>query len=102
MKKILFLFSVLAFSVALMAGPVNPQKARNVALNFMVQNSPSFTKNSACSLIYTKLGQQSGDTLFYVFKVGAGFVIVSADDAVIPILGYSLNDSTGKVGLFDR
>ena len=91
MKKILFLFSVLAFSVALMAGPVNPQKARNVALNFMVQNSPSFTKNSACSLIYTKLGQQSGDTLFYVFKVGAGFVIVSADDAVIPILGYSLN-----------
>ena len=91
MRKVLSLFSLLVFSVVLMAGPVNPQKARNVALNFMVQQSPSFTKSSVCDLVYAKLGQQSGDTLFYIFTVGTGFVIVSADDAVIPILGYSLN-----------
>lgn len=90
MKKLFSLFVILANFFALFASPVGPDQAKVIALNFMCQQSPSITRNSECALVYTKSNDRS-TALFYVYRVGNGFVIVSADDAVIPVLGYATN-----------
>ena len=87
-KSLLFCISMLILSLAI-AGPITPKQARTAALNFMSRTVPTVTKSSSCQLAYAKARQSEGDTLFYVFNVGGGFVIVAADDAVTPILGYS-------------
>lgn len=90
MKKIFIAFIIFFSSIALISSPVTPDQARTIALNFMHQKSPSITRDSDCALIYTKTNDRSA-ALFYVYQVGSGFVIVSADDAVIPVLGYAVN-----------
>ncbi len=94
MKKLFFVWLLLG-TMALMAAPVNPNQARKVALNFMRQTNPSgpVMKNSDGQLLYTQTDSKSGTALFYVFQVGNGFVMVAADDAVKPILGYSVTNS---------
>ena len=87
-KSLLFCISMLMMTLAV-AGPVNPRQAGNIALNFMMQKSSAITRGSSCQLVYTQTNGRSADALFYVFNVGEGFVIVSADDAVVPVLGYS-------------
>lgn len=89
-KSLLFCVSML-MTALVFAGPVNPQQAKKVALHFMIQKSSSITRSSSCELVYTQTNGRSADALFYVYNVGNGFVIVSADDAVIPVLGYSTN-----------
>ena len=89
MKKSLLLCISMLLTVAAVAGPVNPRQAGNIALNFMMQKSSAITRGSACQLVYTQTNGRSADALFYVFNVGEGFVMVSADDAVVPVLGYS-------------
>ena len=92
MKKITTLFALLISAIALMASPVEPEQARTIALNFMVQKSPTVTRSTECTLAYTWSNDRSS-ALFYVYNVGGGFVIVSADDAVKPVLGYSTTGS---------
>lgn len=87
-KSLLFCISMLMMALAV-AGPVNPRQAGNIALNFMMQKSSAITRGSSCQLVYTQTNERSADALFYVFNVGEGFVMVSADDAVVPVLGYS-------------
>ena len=96
MKKITTFFALLISAIALMASPVEPEQARTIALNFMVQKSPTVTRSTECTLAYTWSNDRSS-ALFYVYNVGGGFVIVSADDAVMPVLGYSTSGSfTGE------
>ena len=94
MKKLFFVWLLLG-TMALMAAPVNPNQARKVALNFMRQTNPSGTvlKSSDGQLLHTQTDPESGTALFYVFQVGQGFVMVAADDAVKPILGYSTHNA---------
>ena len=88
MKKITTLFAMLICAITMMASPVEPEQARTIALNFMAQKSPAVTRSTDCTLAYTWSNDRS-TALFYVYNVGGGFVIVSADDAVTPVLGYS-------------
>ena len=87
-KSLLFCISMLMMALAV-AGPVDSQQASQVALHFMMQKSSAITRGSSCQLVYTQTNERSADALFYVFNVGEGFVMVSADDAVVPVLGYS-------------
>ena len=79
---------MLICAITMMASPVEPEQARTIALNFMMQKSPAVTRSTDCTLAYTWSNNRSS-ALFYVYNVGNGFVIVSADDAVMPVLGYS-------------
>ena len=79
-------------AVVVLANPVEPEQASTVALHFMMRQMPAVTRSTECTLAYTKSNDRS-DALFYVYNVGGGFVIVSADDAVKPVLGYSTNGS---------
>ncbi len=89
MKKIIYVFicTVLA-SNFIIAKPVSVSLAQNVAMNFYVKNSQK-TANTF-NLTYTGMSAQNSP-VYYVFNVNTsdGFVIIAADDAAHPILGYS-------------
>ncbi|MBR0297174.1 MAG: C10 family peptidase [Paludibacteraceae bacterium] len=99
MKKAILL--LLMLPAMLMAAPVDPYLAQQVASNFI--NAPETSSNNAVLRAPRKLKrmarapkQVTSDQQFYIFNSedGEGFVIVSADDIAHPILGYS---STGSL-----
>ena len=80
---------LLALTVAI-AGPVNPKRAATVAQSFFA--SLSGTKGNTTLAASPTEWQFDGVYLFTAAE--GGFVLVAADDAVRPILGYS---STGTL-----
>ncbi|HTA27499.1 MAG TPA: thiol protease/hemagglutinin PrtT [Bacteroidia bacterium] len=89
MRKIKFLFAALLFgSFAVSANPVAVNIAQKVAIN---SYNRAFNANASTeSLVYTERSSD-GQVVYYVFNVdnNKGFVIVSAEDATIPVIGYS-------------
>jgi hypothetical protein len=89
MKKINYIVLVLlCYTGVSTAKPVALNSAQTVATNFCKQNAKS--SNLILSLFYTGLSRD-GQADYYVFNINSnsGFVIVSAEDAAHPILGYS-------------
>jgi len=97
MKKIL-LFICFLFPVCLIAQQVSQSEAETVARNFYLENY-QLTKKKPLSIFKFKKEQttlKNGQSkALYVFnnETNEGFVIVSANKAVYPILAYSLNES---------
>ena len=88
MEKITTLIIALfAFAAFANASTVTATQAQTVASNFYKQNS-SKTIN-VITLEYTAMGDE-GTAMYYVFNINSndGFVIVAANNASIPILGY--------------
>ncbi len=86
-KTFLLLASALLAVVSLHAGPVDVNRAQALGVKFM--NANTEVKTTQASLSYTAYAE-NGQAAFYVFAVRPkGFVIVSADDRAMPILGYS-------------
>jgi hypothetical protein len=88
MKKLNYVLSVfvLAISTAV-AKPVEPATAQTVAEIFYKQNSKIVLISS--TLVYTEVA--AGLPVYYVFDINGnnGFVIVAAEDAAHPVIGYS-------------
>ena len=85
MKRLLTIsFSILALTAAI-AGPVNPKRAATVAQNFF--NSLPTNKSNVQLQLSSTPWQFDGIYLYTAAE--GGFVLVAADDAVRPILGYS-------------
>lgn len=98
MNRIVSFIALLLVSLTVAAKHVEPTKALRVATHFASSNSASGLRSTSdLQLIYTAIpvsesGLRSSDTpLFYVYNVSGnnGFVIVSADDHVSPVLGYA-------------
>ena len=69
-----------------MAGFVPIDKAQSVAAGVFGKNTQKST--TTLSLLY--VGTVGADTVYYVFgQADGGFAIISADDAVTPVLGFS-------------
>ena len=94
MKKILLI--IFLFPAVLLAAPVDPSLAQQVADNFI--NAPESDASGTAHRIPRKQKrmarvskQIASDQQYYIFNSedGEGFVIISADDVVRPILGYS-------------
>ena len=91
MKKftlsVLLLFISFTFSYG---AAVSVEIAKTVGYNYLLQHGET-TLNSTddLRLVYTS---GSSTAMFYVFNGNNCFVIVSADDAVVPVLGYSKNN----------
>ncbi len=91
-KHVLLLILVI-FSLHLFAGNITLQEAKKVALNFYFEKYNQFE----VQVRYDQLTVQSVYTetdgienYYYVFHFkNGGFVIVSADDCLSPVLGYS-------------
>jgi len=88
------------FCVWVQAEKVDPEKAGRIAQRFIDSKQKQITKANV-RLKYTATGSRGirrsttpnkeDQAYYYVFDAGNGFVIVSADDAVRPVLGYSTN-----------
>jgi len=93
-KILLFVISFV-FSFNLFAGNVTLQQAKKVALNFYFEKYNLFEGQ----VLYDQLAIQSVhietdgiQNFYYIFHVNkGGFVIVSAEDCLSPVLGYSFN-----------
>ena len=91
MKKTLFLLLVTAIvcvSSTATASPVDKEKAKTVATHFL-------EKHGGADIVLTDITATTPYSTFYIFagRDGKGFVIVSADDCVPPILGYSTTNT---------
>jgi hypothetical protein len=86
MRRILFF--IVFFAVTLSSAVVSEERARNVAENYYYNyDKISVPKGSSLEKVLTK--EYLGEPTWYVFIFTEGFVIVSADDNVDPILGFS-------------
>lgn len=100
-KHLISLFVLLFFGIDLCAEPVSVENAMKVATNFMMQKHTHIAKNGKNykmikSLKLTNVATRSLNyDNFYIFNLNddKGWVIVSGDDSVTPILGYSTNGS---------
>jgi len=77
----------------LFAKKVEVNVAKQVASNFFIEQSKTPLLAKSVSITQDFTVSDNSLPLYYVFNINNGFVIVSADDAVTPVLGYS-NEST--------
>lgn len=88
MKKVLFFLALAATANFLQAAFVEESSARKVAENWFANRSPVEAKDRKIVKSFTTKNQALPVFYTYGFENG-GFVIVSADDAAEPIIGYS-------------
>ncbi len=94
MKKRILIITLLIFSANIFAHPIDLQTALKVANNYF---STQLNQSQNLTLVYECKSQARntvGNTeknvvYYYIFNSDNGFIIVSGDDAVYPILGYS-------------
>ncbi len=98
MKKNILVFSaLLLLSTSSMAKLVSEQQAAQVGAAFLSMNAPASVKGTTpLSRIYGAVSTTGAQQpLYYVFQNtgNVGFVIVAADDQVLPVLGYSTDNT---------
>jgi hypothetical protein len=89
MRKLLstLLLSILSLSM-LIGAPISKETAKQVAINYYAHYAPEAVKDF--SVKHSFASNEKGITTYYTFVFNAGgFVMVAADDAVTPVLGYS-------------
>jgi len=92
MKKLLSLLSLLALCSTSYSKTVDQNTAQTVAFNYYKAHC-SLENMDGLSLVYTATSTINGAEVvdFYVFNTitSKGFIIVSGDDNIIPVLAYS-------------
>ena len=95
MKRVFLMTLCLVATMMAWARPITKEQARSQARQFVEQRRLPSAGNIVLSDVSRRSMQQSQSSnptspSFYVFNVGSddGFVIVSADDSTLPILGY--------------
>lgn len=100
MKRGLLLLIIIILGVNLFANPVNETTAKQLAQNFWKTNNiigvkgDKIFKKRMDDARFVNVAQQCGYSEFFIFnnENGKGFVIISADDCVTPILAYSYDN----------
>jgi len=97
MKNLFTILAVLFLPLLLFSKPVDEATANKVGYNFLIGHTTGsqFKNGEALQLVYKSSSNATNADLnyFFVFNATNGFIIVSADDNAIPILGYS-NEGT--------
>ncbi len=89
MKKHLLLILALAITSTLFAAPISTGTAVEWANRFIKNNNLHMQQVTSDHLVFTERSAE-GNPVYYVFNVSNdGFIIVSAEDFTLPILGYS-------------
>ena len=93
-KRLLVFFAILAVAATAMARPVDQSTASRAAQAFLKSVSGK-------TYALTDVTSQTPFHEFYVFALteDKGYVLVSGDDCVLPILGYSLSSTFGVEGM---
>lgn len=96
MKKLLTAFTLLLICQLMQAAPITREQAQQVALQFVAtQPSMAMNMHRAQLSMWQPVALVADEASYYVFNIDedAGFVIVSGDDRMEPILGYSEHGS---------
>ena len=99
----LLLVSAIIVSSALFSEPVSIEKAKIVAINHFSERTGLSPEGFKIENVL--IDERSPDTLFYIINTGdpqAGFVIVSADDATVPVLGYVFHQKFKATGQYPQ
>ncbi|HPS26121.1 MAG TPA: C10 family peptidase [Bacteroidales bacterium] len=97
MKKIYLTYAFLLLSLALIASPVSIESARKIAQNYFMHYASGKTDYNISNAITR---QHDGINIYYVFNFSAGgYILIAADDAAIPVLGYSENGTYNENNL---
>ncbi len=95
MKHLSIFTFVLLFLLAsniCIAKEVPAPVAQKVAYHYLLQKGVASLKNQAdVNIIYTS--KHDGTVSYYVYGTDHSFVIVSGDDAVMPVLGYAVDNT---------
>ena len=99
MKRIFTSISILLFLTSqVFAGPIDPTKALEIANSFWNSNTGlnkdtrlKFVSTNEVAKAPSRDGAQKSDPAFYLFNScdNKGFIIVSGDDQLKPVVGYS-------------
>ena len=96
MKKILLLLLALFSIHSINAKQISENEAAEIARNFFKTNSSGGITKSDVRVSLAHEFKADEATLMYAFNTGNnGYVLVSGDDQIVPVLGYTEN------GLFD-
>ncbi len=95
MKKLLFLFLTIAFIGTSFAKDISPEKAKQIAKKAYFQRLNNYLTPTPFDQIIISEEysiKENGETMYYIFNFeNYGFLILSADDVMVPVLGYSLD-----------
>ena len=84
------LISIIAFTV-----PVSQDMAGRVAQNWTAKWAPQDFNNRAVEKIIPF--NNKSEAQLYLFQYNDGFVLTSADDAIVPVLAYGFDTTIGKI-----
>ena len=102
MKRLLLLSLVLLCSLSAWTAQRSPEEALSIARTFFMQSSGAVTRYSgevqlaavSTDLLKSASTRSVGGTAFYIYNYAqSAYVIVSGDDRMKPVLGYSDNGS---------
>lgn len=92
--KLLFTLLLLLGFLKTFADPIDESTAKNIGISFLNNKTSISTKINDLSLAYSTKSMQNDQTYFYIFNFeNKGYIIVSGDDNVLPILGYSIEST---------
>ena len=98
MKFILFL-SLLLLPIVGQADIVTQYQAKELAIKFLKSSKETRSQALSLEMVYDGMDSESRSSIkdapFYVFNntQGTGFVIISGEDASMPVLGYSVDNN---------
>jgi len=97
-KKVIFILLAVILTFTDYAQKVDLSTARLAAQKFSLTHFLSKNKGESSSVIFQSCSTNDNDTLFFIFNIDkAGFIIVSGDSSVFPVLAFSdegaFNDS---------
>lgn len=102
MKKIIITLSIIALAISnMIAGPVDQQTAQRIGEKFL--KTTSLGQKTDIQLNLVSAANTKGEIDYYIFNVkgGNGFVVISGDDRVKPILAYSTEGSYSTTDVAD-
>lgn len=91
-KSALFIILALILSLATTAREVTFHEAEEVARHAMFQKLNSFGEGIELDnlrIINSSIKEVDGMAVYYVFNFEQGFMLISGDDAYVPVMGYS-------------
>ena len=91
-KFIAILMLCMSMAFIANASPITIEQAQQEAAQFVLKKKKEQLKLNVAKRANKTLKASSNDAAFYIFNVGnnnQGFVIISGDDRINPILGYS-------------
>ena len=93
MKKLIYISFLLSIGSLLVGAEVDLNKARRVAGNIYAERSNTGTMDDF-NIQYIDIIDENSTNLIYIFQLEPnGFIMVSGDDRVQPMLAYSFESS---------